>query len=236
MTAESALLLFASITNAQLQSGNSNIIIVVLPQDKTQRKRIQNSGLWHVIRRGTHRKLARNWNTNNPFQSGFDSEKHLDLTIQHLEDVYGQIPNKLGIAINEAILNVSQHAYSNGDPNRWWQYIYINDNMLNMFIYDMGIGIPSSFKNRGLYTNLSDKMIIAKAMEKGISSTGIAGRGNGSANIRKPIEVAAKDMLLVMSELGAYQYTLDEGEMHITLSTRLKGTFMSWQIKVKDNG
>jgi hypothetical protein len=234
--AHSAILLFAHITSAQLVSRSHDFIKITLPKDLTARKLIRNSGLWDVIKYGSKRKLDKNWDTKNNFQSGYDAEKHLERTLVSLEEKYGKLPNKLGVAINEAILNISQHAYRINPPDsikRWWQYIYIKENKLNFFIYDKGIGIPSSFRDKKLFKNKSDQGIIKEAMEKGVTSTEILGRGNGSVNIRKPVALSECDKLLIISEKGMYRFlTKDDIEIS-ALSVKLPGTLLSWQIEVK---
>lgn len=236
--AHSVVLLFAHITSAQLVSRTHDFIKIDLPDDDEAKKLIRNSGLWDVIKYGTKRKLDKNWETKNNFQSGYDAEKHLECTLVSLEEKYGKLPNKLGVAINEAILNISQHAYRVNPPGsikRWWQYIYIKDNKLNFFIYDKGIGIPSSFTSKKRFSNRSDSEIIKEAMEKGVTSTGIRGRGNGSVNIRKPVALSEFDKLLIISERGMYRFlTKDDIEIS-TLSIKLPGTLLSWQIEVKED-
>jgi hypothetical protein len=235
LKAEPALLLFAYITAAQVDSGHSDIVKVILPKDRDVKALIRASGLWDVIKVGTSRKLDRNWQTNNHFQSGYDPNKHLELTLLALEKEYGTIPNKLGVAINEAVLNIVQHAYQSGVLTRWWQYIYISDNKLNFFIYDRGRGIPSHFRRNGQYTNLSDQAIIAKAMERGITSTRVPGRGNGSENIKKPVKQLDKDYMRIISEWGSYTYSEDSDIQLSQMPVYLEGTLISWQIKVSND-
>ena len=230
-----ALLLFAHITHAQIESGINDIVTIKLPKDRELKRLVRDSGLWSVIKKGTNRKLDKNWLTGNLYQSGYDADKHLELTLNTLTERYSTIPNKLGVAINEAILNITQHAYINSRLTRWWQYIYIKDNILHIIIFDKGVGIPANFKNRGLYTNLSDEAIIRKAMEKGVTSTNISGRGNGSSNIKKPVTKIEKDELLIMSKRGVYQYLNNTAIELSKLPVRLNGTLMSWKLKVTND-
>lgn len=155
--------------------------------------------------------------------------------MQALENQYGTIPNKLGIAINEAILNIAHHAYELGVLTRWWQYIYIRDNRLHFVIYDKGKGIPSSFRSNGQYTTLADEVIIAKAMERGITSTGVSGRGNGSENIKKPVKQLDKDTMWIISGRGFYRFSEDKNIQLSNMPVNLEGTLISWQIKVTDD-
>lgn len=233
--AHSAILLFAHITSAQLISGAHDFVKIKLPNNIKTKSLIRKSGLWDVIKYGTKRKLDKNWDTNNNFQSGYDGEKHLDMTLTKLELKYGELPNKLDISINEAILNISQHAYKVNPKNslkRWWQYIYIKDNKLNFLIYDKGLGIPSSFRLAGMYKNEHDHEIIKSAMEKGITSTKLRGRGNGSVNIQKPIAFSDCDILMIMSEKGVYKYVTKDDIESSKMGIKLPGTLMSWQIEV----
>lgn len=235
LNAPSALLLFAHISSVQLRTNIHDIIKIQLPIDKSVKALIRNSGLWDAIKYGTERKLEKNWKSENNFQSGFDPDKHLDLTLNALKEKYGQIPNKLGIAINEAMLNITQHAYKyhvQGTVPRWWQYIYIKDKKLNFFIFDKGCGIPTSFKKVSLYNSTQDCDIIVKAMEKKISSTKISGRGNGSFNMKKPVSSTDRDKLLILSNQGLYRYFNSDDYETSKLPIQLQGTLVGWQIRV----
>jgi anti-sigma regulatory factor (Ser/Thr protein kinase) len=238
INASAALLFFAHVTSAQLVSRNSDFVKITLPVNIEIKNKIRMSGLWDAVKSGVSRKLDRNWETDNNFQSGYDPDKHLDLTLALLERRWGKIPNKLEIAINEAMLNITHHAYSSNPDNsikRWWQYIFIRENILTFLIYDKGCGIPTSFKRMGKYNSLPDETIIEKAMTRYISSTGIQGRGNGSMNIKKPVAEVEKDKLVIFSEKGRYRYFKDGVFDKFRLPKELSGTLVAWQIGINND-
>jgi hypothetical protein len=109
------------------------------------------------------------------------------------------------------------------------------DNKLIFIIYDKGKGIASSFRENRLYMKLADKDIIAKAMEKGITSTDFPGRGNGSENIKKPVMLFDMDIVRIFSESGCYDYSEGKGIQLAKLPISLPGTLIIWQIKVTDD-
>ncbi len=237
--APSALLLFAYITNAQITTNRHDIIKVILPVNQAIRSLVRKSGLWDAIKYGTKRKLDRNWELGNNFQSGYDAEEHYDKTFKYLKKQYSNFSKELGVAINEAMLNINQHAYRyhpKGSVTRWWQYAYIKDDTLNFCIFDKGCGIPTSFKKLNFYKNNLDQEIIVNAMKKNTSTMniiGTEGRGRGSANIIKPVSSVEKDKLLIISEQGLYRYFHDKDIETSRLPLRLNGTLLCWQIKAK---
>lgn len=238
LNAGAALLLFSFITSAQLVNQRGDFVRITLPTDTDLKKRIRSSGLWDAVRNGTGRKLDKNWNTDNNFQSGYDPEKHLELTLELLERKWGQLPPHLSVAINEAMLNISQHAYVTNNPNavkRWWQYIFIRNNELHFLIFDKGIGIPDSFRLQNLHNRLNDRKIIELAMQRWVSSTGTKGRGNGSMNIQKPVSKVEHDTLIILSHSGAYEYYKDGKTKLIQLPLKLAGTLLMWKIGVQDD-
>ncbi|MEP2652700.1 MAG: hypothetical protein ABJH06_11990 [Paraglaciecola sp.] len=238
LNASAAVLLFAYITSAQIVSGDDDFVVVALPDDEKMRFLVRRSGLWDAIRRGGKRKLEKNWSTDNNFQSGFTPELHLELTLDLITRKWGTIPYRLNTAINEAILNIKQHAYSINGAHatpRWWQYLMIKDDALTFVIYDKGIGIPSSFRKASLFRGYTDPQLIEKAMTRQISSTGISGRGNGSMNIKKPVAKEIDDKLMICSQKGAYTF-LKEGQSTLSaLPVELPGTLVCWRIGIHDD-
>lgn len=238
MNAQAAVLLFAYITSAQIDNNRGDFVRFTLPESNNLRNLVRNSGLWDAIRYGTNRKLDRNWVSLNNFQSGYDPDKHLDLTLDHLEQKWGSIPRHLGTAINEAMLNIKQHAYSNlseSSVRRWWQYIFIKNNELHFIIFDKGIGIPDSFRRKNQMVSYEDDELVEHAMQRWITSTNIKGRGNGSMNIKRPVSSIDRDTLLIYSHNGGYEYYRDGKARAFKLPIKLVGTLVAWKIGISDD-
>ncbi|AMJ87029.1 MULTISPECIES: hypothetical protein [Alteromonas] len=236
INAQAAILLFSHITSAQLVNRKSDFVKITLPSDLKTRKLVRNSGLWEAIRNGTDRKLDKNWLTVNNFQSGYDPDKHLESTLELIEQKWGSLPRHLGSAINEAMLNIKQHAYSINPPDaikRWWQYIYIKNNELHFLIFDKGLGIPDSFRLQRQQLKTPDEDIIAYAMKRWVTSTNVNGRGNGSMNIKRPVSDIEKDTLLIYSHNGGYEYHTDGKVRCFKLPVKLAGTLLAWKIGIQ---
>lgn len=231
ISAQCALLLFAYITNIQIQSNNSNIFTIKRPIDKEANIRLARSGLWRAIRPGSKRKLAKMWQTDNNFQSGTEPDKQIELILDSL-NAKSKIPPRLSQAITETILNIKHHAYEDIENLRWWHYIYINNGKLTFLIYDNGMGIAKKFRKNIFDKLKQDSELIKKAMQTGVTSTKIAGRGNGSSDIRKPINRVENGKLMVVSHSGVYTYTIENGERLFEIKPAIAGTLVSWQFEV----
>ena len=153
-----------------------------------------------------------------------------------LTQQYKDVPRALIDGINEAILNVSHHAYAGYPVNavkRWWQFCHkTSDNRFRFFIFDSGVGIARSFRD---INNLGgDSDMIIHAMKRGISSTKLPGRGNGSVNIKKPVEKLINSKLLVISDKGLYKLFEQSKEETANLDFSIGGTLIGWELKLED--
>jgi len=237
ITACGATVLFSSISLCQLERDNSFIIKIIPPSDSLTQSLFRRSGLWEAIRPGTLRKLDKLWDAQSNFQSGNDPDKHLDPTLDILQESLNcKFPDKLKEAINEAYNNIVRHAYSEETSDtRWWQYSYINveKNKLVFCIADRGIGIPLSFKNiqEGSATKL-----ISHAMIKGNTSTLKPYRGKGSWTMQKPVVKDIKDKLIIVSDNGVYKYVDPQKDVELyELGSSFKGTLLAWEFDIGDH-
>ena len=227
MSAAGAVALFAYITSIQI-SKHANYFTFELPSNRAMRQKFRNSGLWYALKGGGARKLDKLWSSNNRFKSGYNPDVHLDRTLELLKKQV-DIPHRLQEAINEAVLNIVQHAYkaTPGSKTRWWQYAFVNKSKTN-FIYvicDRGQTIPRSFKN----LKLEDPDAIIHAMTKGVSSTGKAWRGKGSRNLQKPVQKEDNDKLIVLSRNGLYKYVSESQPIETSmLAYPFYGTLVAW--------
>jgi hypothetical protein len=232
MSTSGAVALFSQITSAQILSHKDDFFTFLLPEDQTFKNLIRYSGLWDAIKAGGKRKLDKLWDTQCRFQSGYDPDKHLELTFKMLESEI-TIPHRLKEAINEAVLNIVQHAYSAtpGSVRRWWQYsALIKEKKSFVFVIcDKGNSIPFSMNKMQAK---DDADAIRQAMTYGISSTGKPWRGKGSSNLKKPVELDYNDQLIVLSRKGIYKYTSKDLPIEsLTLEIPFHGTLIAWKCK-----
>lgn len=231
ITASGAVALFARVTSLQILTGNDALFTIIQPKEQRARKLFKQSGLYDALRPGGKRKLDKLWDSNIKFRSGFNQEKHLDPTLELIGSLT-KTPHRLKEAINEAILNIHQHAYADAASargasliKRWWQYCYLDrdNNRFVFVISDLGRTIPSSFGvTSGTHANA-----IAYAMQKGVSSTGHPWRGKGSQDIKEPIHPKTEDKLIVVSGLGLYVYN-SNNEVLTDLNIPYMGTLIAW--------
>ena len=231
ITAIGALALFTFITSVQLRTNDHSIIKIILPKDEYIQKLFRKSGLWEAIKPGTERKLDKLRFTQNPFQSGYDPDVHLEPIIEQLEaSLKKKFPLKLKEAINESILNIVQHAYLKSETKtRWWHYAHISQDKTKLIfcIADRGMSIFKKFPD---LQYLRQSIVIKYAMTKGNSSTGLHYRGKGSKNIKKPVEIDADDKLIIVSGNGVYKYFERDKEPEIyDLKSSFKGTILAWE-------
>lgn len=234
ISASGAVAFFSYVTSIQIMNGD-DYFSFSLPEDRKTKAQIRLSGLWEAIRSGGKRKLERLWNSPNRFQSGYNPDIHLDPTIKNIKEEIG-LPYRLKEAISETMLNIVQHAYGHlpGAITRWWQYASI-DRTNNSFIFvicDRGCTIPYTFRGN----KNDDAAIIEHAMQKGISSTGLAWRGKGSDDIKKPVNPDINDKLVVVSRNGMYKYLSDSTpiEKH-NLKQPFHGTLVAWSFDLRDH-
>jgi len=226
MSASGALALFSTISENQLNPKLTHLIAFELPKDDKLRNLFQKSGFWTAIKPGGNRKLNKLWNTDCPFQCGINADDHLEPALEKLEKF--NLPLHLKEAIQEAVLNIMQHAYlPNKKQKRWWQYATYNRSK-SKFVFvicDRGVTIPYHFPNQlG-----GDSSALAHAMTKGVSSTKLGWRGKGSGNLKKPVENDDKDELIIVSRQALYKYTSNETIHELSeLTLPYNGTLIAW--------
>ena len=245
MSSGAALLLFAYTSIAQIVNGR-NAVNYLYPKNEELRKIFVDTGLRQALAPGGLDKLERLWKGDSMFQYGANASRCIELTVAMLERRYGRLPEHLVTAISEALLNVGRHAYvkesvaHKGLFKRWWQYCYKTDDRLHFLIFDSGIGIPGNLQahlrpdKRPVFwgDSLADKQLIAYAMERGVSTIGSPGRGQGSEDIKKPSASSMGDYLLIMSGSGMYrQLGDDKTELSdLPSGTVVRGTFIEWSL------
>lgn len=247
ITAAAALYLSASITYCQNCAPEKitfkdQVINFKLPSKVRRKTLFMDTGLWDIIRPGGMSKLERVWSDKtNPFKTGNKPDEQYGDLLKWLAGRNIPPRKKLSSAIQEAYLNIKQHAYPITGTDeflsgRWWQYAYIKEttNQLVFLLYDRGVGIPYHVKGlHNLFKN--DEQKIEVAMTEGWTSTGESGRGRGSKNIQNPVSVSAiNDTLLIMSGKGHYVYKQSEQIEIRSLPIEFTGTLIEWALSLSN--
>lgn len=246
ITAAAALYLVSVVTKCQ-NCAPKNIMyphIVVsykFPPDDIKWRLFDSTGILEIIKPGGKKKLDQVWeDLSNPFQTGNDPAKQFPRMLDWYRSLdIGPVPQKLHSAVQEGYLNIKQHAYDKHMTvdflkYRWWLYA-VHDSTLNrvaFLLLDRGLGIPRHVNlPEGAKSN--DVGRIAIAMQKGWSSTGEPGRGRGTENIRKPINLKDNDdRLMVMSGMGKYNYIKGSDPRLEPLPVNFQGTLIEWSLSL----
>lgn len=133
-----------------------------------------------------------------------DMIEHIHVIKQKFKDQ--TIPFKLVTAINEAINNVIQHAYTDVEYRKWYVLTHIDETSISVVVSDLGLSIPvtapvslmnamqgrlsnakdlladSSLKLESL-KNLKDSQLIKSATDLNSTRTNEKGRGKGFDDI-----------------------------------------------------
>ncbi len=182
-----------------------------------------------------------------------------DLLNSYRQSTNAEIPPDLFSVLTEGLINVRHHAYPSDssippDLRRWWLFArYVEPDAKtagNLFIaiYDMGVGIPTTMKQRlekgEVVLNLIeqvvptgnalDKALLQQAIEHRRSGTGLPHRGNGLPEMREFIESTASGRLYIVS--GNAQYSFGPGFKSGSTSAYSRsfpGTLLLWSLPLK---
>lgn len=246
MTAAAALYLVSVITKCQNSCSKNilfpdRVITFVLPSGQLKRDLFLDTGLWDMVKPGGEKKLEKIWDERkNSFQTGNKPEKQYPEMLEWFNDLgFGGVPRKLSSAVQEAYLNIKQHAYGKEGAHvflesRWWQYAYYKEstNQVIFLLLDRGVGIPKTVPSN-LLNPKSDQAKIEVAMTEGWTSTNSPGRGRGSANIQRPVNITDnRDTLLIISGKGKYIYNSKGIVTQEAVSSLFGGTLIEWALAI----
>jgi hypothetical protein len=168
-----------------------------------------------------------------------------------------ELRDELVRSLNEAVLNVHQHAYDDDIENtytpmpnkRWWIAGYRDavTKEIGFIAFDQGVGIPATMPRKhaefvrdlmaaaGQLLRLSaptnDHQLIKRAFELGRSRTENSGQGKGLNDFKVFLAAAGgKGSLRVLSGRGSYLYYLDGTERVEPLSAPFHGTLIVWRL------
>jgi hypothetical protein len=154
----------------------------------------------------------------------------------------GPVPDGVGRAISEAILNVKHHAYDLFDKGhyalplatRWWQSLYVHDDGVSYIICDKGMGIPRTMTLNNPLIHPHDAVAVKEAMRRGGTRYGGgSGRGYGSEDIKAPVKQGIAS-LLILSGGARFEFRNTETEPSAKLiGTNIAGTLVEWHQRFK---
>ena len=167
-----------------------------------------------------------------------------ELTEQEQANLYG--------GINEAMLNVFQHAYSGKESDveeqigkRWWIYAQQVDTQLFLAFFDRGVGIPTTLPFNDQWERIEyfakrirgsdhDSALIQAAMELGRSEFKTPGHGQGLQDILRFVEENPEGVLWIFSRRGLYRYEKDlDNHVLRDYPTTIGGTLIQWNVSLR---
>lgn len=244
VTAAAVLYLFANVISKQLYISN-NFYSVILPKNTDVQSQFECTGLQTALKQGGTKKIERMWcDKNSNFLCG--NNKNISGFLGKIRKLTGlsTLPQNLGTALKETFLNINHHAY-NGPTNlvdvTWFSYFDQGEDdkgkYITALIADRGRGIPQTIKQTFPdFNNKRDCFCIEHAMLAGVTSTLEDGRGEGSVNIQRPVELAKqgqKDSLLLLSGKGHFFLEKQKNTLPLTLKEMdysLFGSIIEWRL------
>lgn len=250
-SAAASLLFFAIVNRAQLLTEDPNLFKFRWPKKDTNaegHRWVVQTGLSVALLAGTEERMSSLVAERRFFQTAVEPYSHLASTIQVLQlkaSLNDEQHSLLEVAIGEALLNVSHHAYECSSfsqdlslmkGKRWWQCAWFSEeeNTVVFIICDLGSGIYKTFSpndNSNSYENQVSS--ITKAMLVGQSRFVGSGRGNGSEDIKRPIGTGCGDSetLLVLTGNVRYSYNSNQPQPFCEkISEYIPGTLLEWTL------
>ncbi|TQF72571.1 hypothetical protein [Pseudoalteromonas luteoviolacea] len=184
---------------------------------------------------------------------------HIRQLKEEIRGLVGEGINKwtfLHSGLDEAITNVSHHAYPDGfeprSPNKSW-YLTGSYNKktgeLKIAFYDQGVGIPNTLPTSKIKEKLLDYLsvidvadrkkdatLLKAAMEIQRTSTGKTDRGKGLHDLLEFIKQRESGHLSILSSRGLYKFTIDNGKESTkveTFLTPINGTLIIWNVTLE---
>ncbi|MTT52991.1 hypothetical protein F1529_10910 [Alcanivorax sp. VBW004] len=177
---------------------------------------------------------------------------------EEVTSIVGEDINKwpiLKCGLDEAINNVADHAYPDGEGFRdkdknWYLTGGYNKKTaeLKIVFYDQGVGIPASLpasklgeklldwlSRRHLSHGYKDEHLLKAAVEMHRTRTGQEDRGRGLPDMLEFINERGNGYLSIMSGRGLYKYEIVNDDVKIktqSFDNRVYGTLIIWKTKL----
>lgn len=250
-SAAATVLLFAIVSRAQLLTKNHSALRFKFPKKEENpngHRWIVSTGLSAALVANTFKKLEKLVDEKRLYQSAVEPFDHWLKTVMTIQEKALLEPDAFALmssALNEAILNVSYHAYESSEfdaqlkefgGKRWWQCSWYSKekNTVVFIICDLGLGIHKSFSPALMQTvPVPETKSVETALSSGQSRYLNAGRGNGSEDIKRPIGsgCAESERLLVLTGHARYRYNSSDGMPTCErLPEHIPGTLIEWSL------
>ncbi|HDG1685459.1 TPA: hypothetical protein PFE28_001391 [Kluyvera cryocrescens] len=249
-SAAATVLLFAIVNRAQLMTKIQSQIRFKFPKKEDNpdgHRWIVRTGLSAALVANTPKKLEMLTKEQKLYQSAVEPFEHWLHTVFTIQEKALLNPDAFALmssALNEAILNVSYHAYEHKSfksqlesmgGKRWWQCSWYSKekNAVVFIICDLGLGIHNSFSTVFDNIPMTEVASVSLALSSGQSRYLNAGRGNGSEDIKRPIGsgCAESESLLVLTGHARYRYNSSDGTPSCEwLSEHIPGTLIEWAL------
>ncbi|MFQ3246613.1 MAG: hypothetical protein ACI9SP_003266 [Arenicella sp.] len=168
-----------------------------------------------------------------------------------MPELSNKFTRKLYGAIDEAVMNMQEHAYDSASEALGWILCSYQDGRFGIWAYDDGIGIPASIKLHprikemhlkplgAIAPETADSTWIERAVELSRTSTQEFNRGRGLPQIVN-CALENEGSVTIMSGSGQYfqaasNVSQEDREQPIRrLAGKLPGTIISWNFKLNE--
>ncbi|EJG1805320.1 hypothetical protein HJ118_07090 [Vibrio parahaemolyticus] len=240
ITAGALLILFAEVSRARIVAEDDNIVKIKLPTKGSLKDTLDHIG-WTKAITISFRDYPSLMEENCPFQTASKPHEAMASIFNLLSSSGVTLTSPeskvFTKGVNEAILNVFNHAYSHEDypldgiGRRWWQACWrADDNSFVYIIFDLGQGITNSLPKA--YDNEPIDEHICRAMRLGVTCTGDSKRGKGSENIKDATDIKDESTLFIGSRNALYTKLSGETPLAGKCILPFNGTLAEWQINV----
>lgn len=227
------------------------VISCRLPKDNIVEQLFKHLGLLSKLGRNSGLAVTADNVVNWHYATGSDATTSAfkALLFQHSEAMGGVlVRSNLYDCMSEAVTNTKKHAYPKESEflNNWWMFSQARDDILQVAICDLGIGIPKSLLDkpqmedylRKLYMigrqSSHDKTLIKLASSTSRSSTGLEYRGKGLPQMLDFIKNQDEGGFRAQSGAGSYTYNASsKKDKAVTHRQSIKGTLVQWTLKLK---
>ena len=227
-----------------------NKVTIDYPKDDVVEQLFQHIGLLEKMglphRKEVTAENVRPWN----YARGknVDTTQFKSLFAKYSSVMSEDVSSGLFDSMSEAVTNSFQHSCGhesvcNCDKN-WWMFARQENNTLEVVLYDVGIGIPSSLRRkpelkewlmtpyRSVKKNL-DTTMIDIAVHSHRTTTKLLHRGKGLRDMLQFVKDGNVGGFLIFSGLGAFAYSATKQiESGKDFKVPVKGTLIQWEISL----
>lgn len=250
ISAAASVLFLSTVQRARYYGPHSNgrlNVVILEPKDPVIKGLFSTTGLLSALNCHRDKDFEQLFLTGSNYLTGNIPKKDSKRLSGHICKKYNldKLPNRLSTAIDEGLLNVLHHAYNDDTHpfmrSRWWACAQVVEDEnkqkhLQCIILDRGVGVASSI-SKGYPDKLNmnvDSAAIQFAMEEGITSTGKDGRGQGSEDMKHPIELSCEnDFLCISSHKGEVKFDKHDVMVLQHLDT-VSSTIIEWSLEFDD--